>query len=187
MENETKQPVSKLEKAALNIRIYASLSFLVVFAFIDSVSIALVVSSVKNDDGPVGFSIFILLVFLAFTYVSLMSFLKNNKARNELYKKEAEQNVNQDDFVDIDQIKLEVRVGSVLKPEFEIMYRDARNNLSCRKIHIFNFDGRLIDAYCFNRRENRSFLVSRIEECVDLSTGEVIKGDLKKVFAKYDG
>ena len=107
MENETKQPVSKLEKAALNIRIYASLSFLVVFALIDSVSIALVVSSVKNDDGPVGFSIFILLVFLAFTYVTLMSFLKNNKARNELYKKEAEQNVNQDDFVNIEKLHFE--------------------------------------------------------------------------------
>lgn len=71
------------------------------------------------------------------------------------------------------------------KPNYEIKYRDFEGKESVRKIFIRDFDGKVLDAYCFLRNEGRSFYVPRIVECVDLETGEVLsndKGDLRWYF-----
>lgn len=71
------------------------------------------------------------------------------------------------------------------KPNYEIKYRDAEGNKSTRKIFVRDFDGRVLDAYCFLRNDDRTFYVPRIVECVDLATGEVLsndKGDLRWYF-----
>ena len=74
---------------------------------------------------------------------------------------------------------------SNLKPNYEIKYRDADGNESLRKIFVWDFDGKVLDAYCFFRNEDRTFYIPRIIECVNLETGEVLsndKGDLRWYF-----
>lgn len=76
-----------------------------------------------------------------------------------------------------------------LKPNYEIKYKDAEGNISVRKIFVRRFDGRVLEAHCFLRGEERTFYVPRIVECVDLETGEVINadefyGDLRWYFCK---
>lgn len=66
---------------------------------------------------------------------------------------------------------------SVLKPNYEIKYRDFEGKESVRKIFVRNFDGKVLDAYCFLRNEGRTFYIPRIVECVDLETGEVLIND----------
>lgn len=71
------------------------------------------------------------------------------------------------------------------KPNYEIKYKDAEGNISVRKIFVRDFDGRVLEAYCFLRNDDRTFYVPRIVECVDLATGEVLsndKGDLRWYF-----
>lgn len=71
------------------------------------------------------------------------------------------------------------------KPNYEIKYKDAEGNISVRKIFVRDFDGRVLDAYCFLRNDDRTFYVPRIVECVDLETGEVLsngKCDLRWYF-----
>lgn len=71
------------------------------------------------------------------------------------------------------------------KPNYEIKYRDFEGKESVRKIFVRDFDGKTLDAYCFLRNEGRTFYISRIVECVDLDTGEVLsndKGDLRWYF-----
>lgn len=79
----------------------------------------------------------------------------------------------------------EMRNVRNLKPNYEIKYRDAEGNESLRKVFVRDFDGKVLDAYCFLRNEDRSFYVPRIVESVDLETGEVLsnyKGDLRWYF-----
>ena len=76
-----------------------------------------------------------------------------------------------------------------LKPNYEIKYKDAEGNISDRKIFVRRFDGRVLEAHCFLRSEERTFYVPRIVECVDLETGEIINadefyGDLRWYFCK---
>lgn len=66
---------------------------------------------------------------------------------------------------------------SNLKPNYEIKYRDADGNESLRKIFVRDFDGKVLDAYCFLRNEDRTFYIPRIVECVDLETGEALSSD----------
>lgn len=64
--------------------------------------------------------------------------------------------------------------------EFEIVYRDRNGEVTRRVIKpFFRSDERdpIISAYCSVRRDIRSFRQSRIEECIDLETGEIV-GDL---------
>lgn len=67
-------------------------------------------------------------------------------------------------------------------PEYEIRYVDAGGCESVRKIYVQAFKGRCVTAYCFLRREERTFVVSNILECIDLETGELIKEDLHFYF-----
>ena len=68
-------------------------------------------------------------------------------------------------------------------PEYEIKYTDLDGNETTRKISVSAFDGKSLKSYCFLRNDERTFYIKRISECVDLSTGEVISGDLYEFFA----
>ena len=68
-------------------------------------------------------------------------------------------------------------------PNFEIKYQDAYGNLSVRKIAIRKVVGKSLKAHCFLRNEERTFIISRIVECIDLNTGELISGDLHSYFS----
>lgn len=76
-------------------------------------------------------------------------------------------------------------IGYVEKrqPEYEIKYTDLDGNETTRKISVSAFDGKSLKSYCFLRNDERTFYIKRISECVDLSTGEVISGDLYEFFA----
>ena len=72
-----------------------------------------------------------------------------------------------------------------MKPNFEIKYKSAEGEVTVRKVFVKDFDGKMLDAYCFLRDDDRTFYVPRIVECVDLATGEVLsndKGDLRWYF-----
>ena len=70
------------------------------------------------------------------------------------------------------------------EPEYEIRYVTAEGHESVRQIYIHAFKGRYISAYCFLRHEDRTFTVSRIIECIDLQTGELITENLHLYFNK---
>ena len=76
--------------------------------------------------------------------------------------------------------------GTRLKPNFELKYKSAEGEVTLRKIYVRDFDGRVLDAYCFLRNEDRTFYIPRIVECIDLETGEVLSnetnGDLRWYF-----
>ena len=66
--------------------------------------------------------------------------------------------------------------------DYEIKYKSANGDISTRKIYINKFEGKVVNAFCFLRNENRTFVVSNIVECVDLKKGELIKDDLHFYF-----
>ena len=67
-------------------------------------------------------------------------------------------------------------------PDFEIKYVSSDGEETVRQIKVIDFKGRMLEAVCFLRHEKRTFAVSRIVECVDLSTGEVIQEELHFYF-----
>lgn len=73
------------------------------------------------------------------------------------------------------------------EPDLEITYENSDGEESTRKIAVRKFDGKVLVAYCFMRKEERTFYIPRISECVDLSTGEIVQGDLRLYFAKKYG
>lgn len=62
-----------------------------------------------------------------------------------------------------------------------ISYRDAKGQLSDRRVSIINITetsvgDRLLSAFCHERRARRAFRIDRIIEAIDLATGEVFAG-----------
>lgn len=81
--------------------------------------------------------------------------------------------------------KLTKRIAQKAHPiaDLEIVYKDAFDEISTRKISVIratreNGDYTL-ECYCHLRKQPRTFLASRIVQCVDLSTGEVINNYTK--------
>lgn len=68
-------------------------------------------------------------------------------------------------------------------PEFEIKYRKNKSDITVRKITVVKL-GEFLDAYCFLRNSVCTFAFSKIIECVDLSTGEIVKDDFRTYYAK---
>lgn len=68
-------------------------------------------------------------------------------------------------------------------PEFEIKYKKSKDNETLRKITVLKM-GEFLDAYCFLKNCVCTFAFSKIKECVDLSTGELVKEDLRSYYAK---
>lgn len=70
-----------------------------------------------------------------------------------------------------------------IEPEFEIKYCKANGDRSVRKIKVVKI-GEFLDAYCFLKNSVCTFAFYRIEECVDLSTGELVTEDFRNYYAK---
>lgn len=76
--------------------------------------------------------------------------------------------------------------------ELEIVYRDRNGNETVRQIKIKKYSinadktEALIYAYCYLRGAGRNFYVSRIQNCTDLETGEIIENLLLYIEQKYD-
>lgn len=68
-------------------------------------------------------------------------------------------------------------------PDFEIRYRKSKNDETVRKISVVKL-GEFLYAYCFLRNSICTFSFQKIVECVDLSTGEFVKDDLRIYIAK---
>lgn len=92
--------------------------------------------------------------------------------------------------LNIDKLKFQEKKKVVenenLNPNFEIKYKDSDGSVTLRKVFVREFDGKVLNAYCFLRNENRTFYIPRIIECIDLETGEVLSkggnGDLRLYF-----
>lgn len=72
----------------------------------------------------------------------------------------------------------------VIKPEYEIKYKDVEGNVTTRKIAVMEMNGSVLRCFCFLREAERTFYVSRILECIDISTGEIIKENLMLYFIR---
>lgn len=70
-----------------------------------------------------------------------------------------------------------------IEPEFEIKYCNANGDRSVRKITVARM-GLNLDAYCFLKKNFLTFKFSRIEEIVDLATGEIVIEDFRSYYAK---
>lgn len=105
------------------------------------------------------------------------------------YKKNSIERVQQNEIeCEIDEpLFVSEKSEAVVKPNFEITYENSDGETSKRKIAVRRFDGKVLVAYCFMRKEERTFYIPRISECVDLSTGEIVQGDLRSYLAKKYG
>ena len=160
-----KQSIKDLgSRAIASTMFYLSIMAFIIFIFIDLIIVvALIVELVKGGDSVVGILVGML---FSFTLTSLL-------ARASLkYDKKRARPGNGGKSKD-----------SSFTPQYEIEYKDAEGVPSRRKISLISFDGKVIEAYCFLRHEERTFYIPRIVECVDLSTGEVVDGDLRFYFA----
>lgn len=71
-----------------------------------------------------------------------------------------------------------------VKPEFEIKYRNSEGVVTVRKIALLDIVGAGISAFCFLRNDVREFYCPHIQECIDLSTGELVTENLMVFFVK---
>ena len=167
---------------------YLSLLLFVVLCIFDILFAIMVLALIDKGAFAVFFGVFFFVCSLLLTKACL----DYHKKFSQEQKPADKQVVFDDDEADepvwvssIEKPKKKVGQDRPMQPEFEIRYIDAAGRVSVRQIYVIDFDGRLLEAYCFLRNEERSFIVDRIDECVDLSTGEVVDDDLCKFFAKY--
>lgn len=92
------------------------------------------------------------------------------------------------DFSDEETVSIDVPELDCIGRSFGIRYSDAKGNESQRRITVKSLTPQasdlLVKAYCHERRAARAFKASRIQEIVDLETGEV-ETDALAFFAKY--
>lgn len=60
--------------------------------------------------------------------------------------------------------------------DLQILYTDAEKNTTKRVLTLSSFGPDGIRGLCHLRGEIRTFRYDRIKECIDLETGEVLKG-----------
>ena len=157
------------------VRYYASLVLFVILCLMDVTFASSLLAVIGDGAGPV-IATLIFLVPLLFATKKCYSYHKKIASNKTPAVKPVR--VYSEDESD-------EPIGYVEKrqPEYEITYTDSDGETSTRKISVLSFDGRAIDAFCFLRNEKRTFYVPRISECIDISAGEVIGGDLQQFFA----
>lgn len=128
----------------------------------------------------------VLSAFLIFLTLKIRSYSKKlDKPKYNASKCSNKLNNDDDERPDEPIWTLDGQNQTELKPNFEIKYKSAEGEVTVRKVFAKDFDGKMLDAYCFLRDDDRTFYVPRIIECVDLATGEVLsndKGDLRWYF-----
>ena len=120
----------------------------------------------------------VLSAFLIFLTLKIRSYSKKlDKPKYNAPKCSNKLNNDDDERPDEPIWTLDGQNQTELKPNFEIKYKSAEGEVTVRKVFVKDFDGKMLEAYCFLRDDDRTFYVPRIIECVDLATGEVLSND----------
>lgn len=163
---------------------YVTLLLLVVLGIIDLIFAILFVGVLDKGAGV----IFAVGLFLAlFIYLTVKCRKYHNEYRAESSSKNADEEIPEKESFE-NEVDEESFYGDENKfvPDFEIKYQDAEGEFTTRKISVISFKDGMVKAYCFLRKEKRTFYIPRIVECIDLSTGELVFDDLRIYFlSKY--
>lgn len=144
------------------IKSFVSLFVLVSLLLIDLILIIIFILCIKESVVGSVVTLVFAAPFLYLTKICLSSVKKHNNSSIELKK---DKNENSD-------------------ADYEIKYVSSEGEETVRQIKVIDFKGRMLEAICFLRHEKRTFAVSRISECIDLKTGELIQEELHFYFNK---
>lgn len=125
----------------------------------------------KDPGGSFGF-IGLVLVFFVPTIALRRYILQKNKGESATTELKEAEVYNRDGVL------------KKVKPEFKIKYRNSEGVVTVRKIALLDIVGAGISAFCFLRNDVREFYCPHIQECVDLSTGELVTENLMVFFVK---
>ena len=160
------------------LKYYLSGTIFILLCLFDAFFILAAIATISENVGAGLFSLFLaaVLTFSAYQVKRI-----HNKLNSEIVVKIEEPQYEEEDEEELVDMPLHYYESSSV-PQFEIKYQDAYGNLSVRKIAVRKVVGKSLKAHCFLRNEERTFIISRIVECVDLDTGELISGDLRSYF-----
>ena len=77
--------------------------------------------------------------------------------------------------------------GIAVKASLQIRYSDYNGGKTDRRIDATRYipEGGYIEAWCHLRNEQRTFRVDRIQEAVDIDTGEIVTTRIKSFLRKH--
>lgn len=160
------------------LKYYLSGTLFVIICIMCAMFLLCSIACFGKDNGAAVFCLFLTAVF-AFSAFQIKRI--HNKNSQKCVVKIDEPQYEEEDEEELVDMPLRYYESSSV-PQFEIKYQDAYGNLSVRKIAVRKVVGKSLKAHCFLRNEERTFIISRIVECVDLDTGELISGDLRSYF-----
>ena len=161
------------------LKLYISLFVFALFLLLDIFFLTCAVASVGKGTET---TIILLIIAFPFVYITVKLFLYCKRFGKEKPSSVVEQKTLVEPVESVPFKKEKVTKKKNDGPDFEIKYIAADGSETVRQIKVIDFKGRMLEALCFLRHEKRTFAVSRIEECVDLSTGEVIQEELHFYF-----
>lgn len=161
------------------LKIYISLFAFSFFLLIDLLFFTTAIASIGKS---VTQAVVLLIIAAPFVYLTVKLFLYSKNVGKEKPSLKIQQTAPEESVKDAPAKKETVVKNKSDIPDFEIKYVSSDGEETVRKIKVIDFKGRMLEAVCFLRHEKRTFAVSRIAECVDLSTGEVIQEELHFYF-----
>lgn len=161
------------------LKLYISLFAFVFFLLIDLFVFAGIIASIGKSVAQV---LVLLIIAASFVYLTVKLFLYSKNVGKEKPSLKIQQTTSEESVKNVPDKKETVAKNKRDIPDFEIKYVSSDGEETVRKIKVIDFKGRMLEAVCFLRHEKRTFAVSRIAECVDLSTGEVIQEELHFYF-----
>lgn len=161
------------------IKIYISLFAFFFFLLIDVFFLAGIIASVGES---ITTAVVLLIMVVPFVYLTIKIFLYCKYFRKEKPSSNVEQTIPAEHIENVPVEKEKTAKKKNDGPDFEIKYVSSDGEETVRQIKVIDFKGRMLEAMCFLRHEKRTFAVSRIAECIDLSTGEVIQEELHFYF-----
>lgn len=161
------------------LKLYISLFAFVFFLLIDLFVFAGIIASIGKSVAQV---LVLLIIAASFVYLTVKLFLYSKNVGKEKPSSIIEQKTLEEPVESVSSKKEKVVKKKNDGPDFEIKYVSSDGEETVRQIKVIDFKGRMLEAVCFLRHEKRTFAVSRIAECVDLSTGEVIQEELHFYF-----
>lgn len=161
------------------LKLYVSLFAFAFFLLIDVFFLTGIITSVGES---IGAAVVLLVMTVPFVYLTIKIFLYCKHFGKEKPSSNVEQTITTEHIENVPVKKEKAAKKKNDGPDFEIKYIASDGSETARQIKVVDFKGRLLEAVCFLRHEKRTFAVSRIAECVDLSTGEVIQEELHFYF-----
>lgn len=161
------------------LKIYISLFAFSFFLLIDLLFFTTAIASIGKS---VTQAVVLLIIAAPFVYLTVKLFLYSKNVGKEKPSLKIQQTAPEESVKDAPAKKETAVKNKSDIPDFEIKYVSSDGEETVRQIKVIDFKGRMLEAVCFLRHEKRTFAVSRIAECVDLSTGEVIQEELHFYF-----